>query len=38
LFEGVIEMDVNNFLVGVFFFVIILMVAFSIQNENDEIL
>jgi len=38
LFEGVIEMNVNNFLVGDFFFVINLLVAFSLQSENDEIL
>ena len=36
--EGVIEMDVNNFLVGVLFFVIIMMAAFSIQSEINEIL
>ena len=36
--EGVIEMDVNNFVVGEFFFVINLLVAFSLQSENVEIL
>ena len=38
LFKDVIEMGVNNFLVGVLFFVIIMMVAFSIQSEINEIL
>ena len=36
--EGVIEMDVNNFVVGEFFFVINLLVAFSLQSKNDAIL
>lgn len=38
LFEGFIEMDVKSFVVGVFFFVIILMVAFINQSKNNEIL
>ena len=37
-FKVAIEMKVNNFLVGEFFIAISVMVAFSLQSENDEIL
>ena len=36
--KGVIEMKANNFLVGENFIAIGLLVAFSLQSENDEIL
>jgi hypothetical protein len=37
-FKEAIEKKVNNFLVGEFFIAISVMVAFSLQSENDEIL
>ena len=38
LFKGVIEMKVNIFVVGSFFIAMSLLVAFSLQSENAEIL
>ena len=38
LFKDATEMKVNNILIGDFFIAISLMVAFSLQSENDEIM
>ena len=37
-FNQAMEMKVNNFLVGDFFIAISVLVAFSLQSENDEIM
>jgi len=37
-FKEAVEMKMNNFLVGDFFIAISVMVVFSLQSENDEIL
>ena len=38
LYKSVVETKLNNFLVGKFFIAGGLLVAFSLQSENDEIL
>ncbi len=38
LFKDATEMKVNNILIGDFFIAISILVAFSLQSENDEIM